>query len=224
MEQKMLFVALEYPDDINVAGRLFWYGCRDESIAEGDYVLAPLGRHNRLQKAIVCKTLWATQEQAPYPLHIIKYVKCRYGERENVQNSGMVPEIEIKDIARCTDGINVYDEGNCIAYGKDSPKFKKICAVWTGMMEFARQMPAFGVSLNAETIQAVKRNLWLEFTFSQEFCNNGMTFERLLVNVAPDVSGFNVIRFNSKYGYDGRCFYFDLIGSDMSDLYNAIKS
>lgn len=80
MEQKMLFVALEYPDDINVSGRLFWYGCRDESITVGDNVLAPLGRHNRLQTAVVRKTVWETEENAPYPLHIIKYVKCRVKE------------------------------------------------------------------------------------------------------------------------------------------------
>ncbi|MGN1060688.1 MAG: hypothetical protein ACI4QN_03050 [Candidatus Coproplasma sp.] len=80
MEEKMLFVALEYPEDINVAGRLFWYGCRDASIAVGDSVFAPLGRHNRLQKAVVRKTIWATEEDAPYPLHIIKYVKCRVQE------------------------------------------------------------------------------------------------------------------------------------------------
>lgn len=79
----MLFVALEYPDDINVSGRLFWYGCRDESITEGDWVLAPLGRHNRLQKAIVRRAMWATEEEAPYPLHIIKYVKCRAQDVNN---------------------------------------------------------------------------------------------------------------------------------------------
>lgn len=223
MEQKTFFVALEYPDDINVAGRLFWYGCRDESITEGEWVLAPLGRHNRLQKAIVRSTLWATEEEAPFPLHMIKYVKCRYEEGVNGQNSHMVPKIEIQDIAKYTDGVNVYDDGNCTPYSKETDKFTKICSVWTGMMGFARQMPAFGVSLNAETTQAIKSNLWVEFTFPQEYCNNGMTFERLLVNVDPSFTGFNVIRYNSKYGYDGRCFYFDLIGSDMQDLYNAIK-
>ena len=226
MAQKMLFAALEFPNDINVAGRLFWYGCRDQSIAEGDWVLAPLGRHNRLQKAIVQKTLWATEEEAPFPIHIIKYVKCRINEN-NGQNNGqdmdMVPEIEIQDMARYTDGINVYDDGNFTPYAKGSEGFEKICAVWTGMMGLARQMPAFGVSLNAETTQAIKSNLWLEFTFPQEYCNNGMTFERLLVNVDKSFSGFNVIRYNSQYGYDGRCFYFDLIGCDMHDLYNAIK-
>ncbi|MGN1060687.1 MAG: hypothetical protein ACI4QN_03045 [Candidatus Coproplasma sp.] len=135
----------------------------------------------------------------------------------------MVPEIEIQEIAKYTDGINVYDGGVCVPYNKESTKFKEICAAWTGMMKFARQMPAFGVSLNSETAKAVKKEVWLEFTFPQEYCNSGMTFERLLINVSPAFSGFNVIRFNSQYGYDGRCFYFDLIGSDMKDLYSIIK-
>lgn len=82
MERKMLFVALEYPDDINVAGRLFWYGCRDGSVTVGDSVSAPLGRHDRLQTAIVRKTVWATEEDAPYPLHLIKYVKCKLKKEE----------------------------------------------------------------------------------------------------------------------------------------------
>ncbi|MGN0805681.1 MAG: hypothetical protein ACI4MC_01475 [Candidatus Coproplasma sp.] len=80
MERKMLFVALEFPEDINVAGRLFWYGCRDESIGIGDSVKAPLGRHNRLQTAVVRKRLWATEEEAPFPLHMIKFIRCRASE------------------------------------------------------------------------------------------------------------------------------------------------
>ncbi len=135
----------------------------------------------------------------------------------------MVPEIEIQDIAKYTNGINVYDSGVCIPCEKDGARFKEICAAWTGMMKFARQMPAFGVSLNSETSKAVKKDVWVEFTFPQTYCNDGMPFERLLVNVVPEFTGFNVIRFSDQYGYDGRCFYFDLIDSDMTDLYEVLK-
>lgn len=135
----------------------------------------------------------------------------------------MVPEIEIQEIAKYTDGINVYDDGVAVPCEKDGARFKEICAAWTGMMKFARQMPAFGVSLDTETTKAVKKDVWLEFSFPQTYCNGGMPFERLLINVVPEYSGFNVIRFNSDYGYDGRCFYFDLIGSNMADLYNVLK-
>lgn len=75
MEVKMLFVAVEFPNDPNVVGRVFWYGCRDESVCVDDGVYAPLGRHNRLQLGVVRKTLWATEEGAPFPMHEIKYVK-----------------------------------------------------------------------------------------------------------------------------------------------------
>lgn len=135
----------------------------------------------------------------------------------------MVPEIEIQDIAKYTDGITVYDGGTAVPYTQESAKFKEICAAWTGMMKFARQMPAYGVSLNNETAKAVQKDVWLEFSFPQVYCNGGMPFERLLINVVPEFSGFNVVRFNSQYGYDGRCFYFDLIDSDMADLYAVLK-
>lgn len=77
MDCKMLFVAVEFPDDENVVGRVFWYGCRDESITVGDGVYAPLGRHNRVQKGVVRKAMFATEEDAPFPLPWLKYVKGR---------------------------------------------------------------------------------------------------------------------------------------------------
>lgn len=135
----------------------------------------------------------------------------------------MVPEIEIQDIAKYAVQVNVYDCGNVVAYSRDDVKFKEICAAWTGMLKFARQMPAYGVSLDRETSSAVKDSLWTEFTFDRQFCNNGLPFERLLVNVVPEFTGFNVIRYNGGKGYDGRCFYFSLVDSDMADFYNTVK-
>ncbi len=74
MDEKLRFVAVEFPDDINVAGRLFWYLC-PEDLAVGDKVSAPLGRHNRLQTGVVHKVIYATESDAPYPLYLIKSVK-----------------------------------------------------------------------------------------------------------------------------------------------------
>lgn len=135
----------------------------------------------------------------------------------------MVPEIEIQEIAKYAESVNIYDGGVVAVYPKGERKFEEVCAVWTGMLKSARQMPAFGVSLHGETSDALKSNLWAEFVFDRQYCNNGMPFERLLVNVVPEFTGFNVIRYNSDRGYDGRCFYFDLNDSDMADLYNTIR-
>ncbi|MGN0803771.1 MAG: hypothetical protein ACI4MS_00110 [Candidatus Coproplasma sp.] len=135
----------------------------------------------------------------------------------------MIPEIQLQDLGKYAESVNVYDSGNVTVYASEEVKFKEICSAWSGMLTLSRQMPAFGVSLNDETVKAIKSNLWVEFVFNCEYCNNGMTFERLLVNVSPDYSGFNVIRYLPARGYDGRCFYFDLIDSTMSDFYNVIK-
>lgn len=135
----------------------------------------------------------------------------------------MVPEIEIEEIAKYAETVNIYDGGIITAYNKGDAGFEEICAAWTGMLKFAHQMPAYGVSLHNQTVEELRSGVWTEFTFSQQYCNNGMPFEKLLVNVQPEFSGFNVIRYNSGAGYDGRCFYFSLIDSDMADFYKVIK-
>lgn len=84
-------------------------------------------------------------------------------------------------------------------------------------------MPAFGVSLNDITVQAMQRGVWVEFRFSEELTINELPFSRLLVEVKPDFSGFNVVRYTADRGYAGRCFYLDLRGSDMRDVYNYIS-
>lgn len=86
MEEKLRFVTVEFPDDINVAGRLFWYLCPDNTIAEGDKVSAPLGRHNRLQTGVVHKVVYATEENPPYPLYLIKSVKKHENANTEIGN------------------------------------------------------------------------------------------------------------------------------------------
>lgn len=86
MEEKINFAAVEFPDDINVAGRLFWYLCPDGEIKEGDCVAAPLGRHNRISKGVVRKLLLAYEYDAPYPLYLIKSVK-KFREEINASDA-----------------------------------------------------------------------------------------------------------------------------------------
>lgn len=134
----------------------------------------------------------------------------------------MVPEIQIKDIQNHLQSVGVYDNGVVTIYGENDDKFNTICTVWKGMLQGARQMPAYGVSLHAETQSAIQSGVWVEFSLDGQYSNNGMPFEKLLVNVSPEFSGFNIIRYTSPQGYDGRCFYFDLIDGDMHDFYNAV--
>lgn len=86
-----------------------------------------------------------------------------------------------------------------------------------------REAPAFGVSLHEETLEAIQSGLWIELKFSKTITHNEMPFEALLIQVVGEYTGFNIIRkFDDKY--EGRCFYVDLIDSDLSSLEEILKS
>ena len=76
MDKNLLrFVAVDFVDDENVSGYTYWYVCEFDNIAEGDTVVAPLGRHNNLQKGIVRKIQYSDELNAPFPVHSVKYIK-----------------------------------------------------------------------------------------------------------------------------------------------------
>ncbi|MCM1546624.1 MAG: hypothetical protein NC033_06300 [Clostridiales bacterium] len=75
MENEYCFVAVEFVNDPNVAGLTYWYLCPFDGAAEGVEAVAPLGRHNNCQKGIVRCVKYATEENAPYPVRLIKCVK-----------------------------------------------------------------------------------------------------------------------------------------------------
>ena len=74
------FAALRFTEDENLRGRVYWYliGFPAE---EGEEVLAPVGPHDRLQKARVERLLSACEEDAPYDVRFIKRAAAKYGER-----------------------------------------------------------------------------------------------------------------------------------------------
>lgn len=119
--------------------------------------------------------------------------------------------------------IGVYRDGSALKLSPEQPKFKVVIDGIKDMLADSRQMPAFGVSLDNETRKAVSEGVWVEFDFKEKLSFCEMPFERLLVQVISNYSGFNIIRFNSENGYAGRCYYFDL-NKDMSDFYNIIIS
>lgn len=75
--EELCFIQVNFPNDANVADRLYWYLCLYDDAKEGDRVLAPLGRHDRLQTGVVHKVVYAHDYDAPYPLYLIKAVKKR---------------------------------------------------------------------------------------------------------------------------------------------------
>lgn len=74
MEDKLRYVAVDFVDDANVAGSVYWYLCGFK-VSAGDCVIAPLGRHNNLQKGVVRRVVYCDEYCAPYPLYLTKSVK-----------------------------------------------------------------------------------------------------------------------------------------------------
>lgn len=134
----------------------------------------------------------------------------------------MIVTVELFEAFAQADSINVYDEGSVASYGKNESEFCEILGGFEALIDGAHDMPAFGVSLNKETVKAMNKGLWVEFIYDGKYESNGMPFEKLLVNVEKDFYGFNIIRYNSGYGYDGRCFYLDLVNKNMSEFYEIV--
>ena len=134
----------------------------------------------------------------------------------------MVMEIQLDKITEYAKSVNVIVDGVTTAYAVGGDKFNEICAVWNNMLSGAHEMPAYGVSLDRETRKAVKSGVWAEFVFDKALSSNGMPFEKLLVNVQPEWSGVNIIRYTAAHGYDGRCFYYDLVNKDMRLFYDCL--
>ena len=103
-------------------------------------------------------------------------------------------------------------------------EFEKILSAWGETLKEGRQMPAFGVSIDEHTTRAMQSGVWVEFCFKKPLTIGEMPFEKLLIDVRPEYMGFNVSRYNADHGYQGRCYYIDLRGGNMSAFYNFITN
>ncbi len=130
--------------------------------------------------------------------------------------------MEIDDIFTETEKINVYNNGSSATYLVGQKPYEDIMLSWNNLLNGSHEMPAYGVSLNKETLKAMNSGLWVEFDFGKPTEYNGMPFEKLLVEVNKGFYGFNIIRYTKQNGYDGRCFYIDLVNKDMNDFYDVI--
>ena len=72
----------------------------------------------------------------------------------------------------------------------------------------ARVMPAFGVSIHEDTINAMQDGEWLKLNYNAEMDKEGLLFTSLLFRLEK-CQGFNLIRLYGER-YDGRCIYLDL--------------
>ncbi len=134
----------------------------------------------------------------------------------------MVIMEEINEAFSYAENINVYNDGVKVSYSATEEPYNKILNSWNEMIEGAHNMPAYGVSLNDYTVEKMKEGLWVEFCFGKVLECNGMPFEKLLIEVNKGYYGFNLIRYTTQHGYDGRCFYLDLVGKNMDKFYDLL--
>ena len=133
-------------------------------------------------------------------------------------------KVEIQnDLIKCMttpSSIVIYNENTATTIETNSTDYTAITNAILTMCDGAREMPAFGVSLDNETREAIKTGLWIELIYSNTQEYNEVPFDTLLIQVEKDYTGFNIIRkHNDKY--EGRCFYLALNG-DMSKLYDIL--
>lgn len=130
--------------------------------------------------------------------------------------------MEIKQVFNDAQSVNVYNDGVKVTYSTGTEYFNKILDCWNTLIGDSRQVPALGVSLNAQTKEDKKSGLWLEFCFAKQLKRSDMPFEKLLINVRRGDCGINIIRYTANYGYDGRCYYLDLVNKNTACLYELL--
>lgn len=134
----------------------------------------------------------------------------------------MVEVQEISDAFDYAEKIIVYNSDEKTEYPICTIGYSAILESWNKMIEGAHPMPAFGVSIDAETEKEKKKGLWVEFVFKEQMECYGLPFEKLLISVEKSFCGFNLIRYTKEYKYFGRCFYLDLVNKNMSDFYDIL--
>lgn len=137
------------------------------------------------------------------------------------KNKGM--EANIQQIFDEVQEINIYRNGNIARCLPSQMSYKLVINGFKNLLAGARQMPAFGVSLNDETKTALSSGTWVEFDFKKRMEYDEMPFEKLLMETVPAHTGFNLSRYNSEGGYSGRCYYFDL-PRNMEEFYDILQS
>ena len=129
----------------------------------------------------------------------------------------------ILNIMTTANEIVVYHNNATTSYEPNTNEYNTIMEELQTLSLSSRESPAFGVSLHNEIITAMETGLWLEVNFNKTISHNDMPFDSLLIQVVGEYSGFNIIRkYDNKY--DGRCFYVDLLDTNLSNLENILQS
>lgn len=120
----------------------------------------------------------------------------------------------------CEAEMIVFYKGGQQIYLSESEQ-SQIDELFSEAIEDSFSMPAFAVSIDNLTKEAMKSGYWIEFVFDKTMIANEMPFDSLLVNITQNQYGINLIRGNNGV-YEGRCFYLDLMGKNLNDLYDYL--
>ena len=124
----------------------------------------------------------------------------------------------LEGIIYSCDHINSIYNGNRTTIEKS-----EILPIWEDTLEGHHEMPAYSVALNSDTKEAMRLGLWLELSFTTLQTYNEMPFDKLLIEIQPDWSGFNIIRHHDGI-YEGRCYYISLNNQTLHSLYDYLLS
>ena len=130
---------------------------------------------------------------------------------------------ENKEIYNNIEKIEVIIDSEVKVIDKDSKYLKDLVNICGDMLQNAHEMPAFSVSLDNETRVKKNNGTWVEIYFIKTLSHNELPFDRLLIEIEPEWTGFNIIRYYENK-YEGRCFYIDLVDKDMSKLYKMLNN
>ena len=108
---------------------------------------------------------------------------------------------------------------NGTSHKLNQQEFQQTFARLQDLFGDARVMPAFGVSIHEETVNAMQEGEWLKLNYNAEMDKEGLLFTSLLFRL-EECQGFNLIRLYGER-YDGRCIYLDL--PQTTDLKQLIR-
>lgn len=128
------------------------------------------------------------------------------------ENEPILTMENINEVLLSSSSINIYKNGQRIVVDRES-----VNPILSEMLDGCRLMPAFGVALDNEVREAINTGIWLELVYDKEYQFEGMPFDKLLIEVGSDYSGFNVMRHHGGQ-YEGRCYYVDLVNKNMNEL------
>ena len=134
-----------------------------------------------------------------------------------ILNGGNMENISIEHKLTNFDNAQILIDGKDIQFDNQELRLQL-----SNMLIDCKPMPALGVSLHNETIEAINNGIWIMLIYNTKQMVDDMCFDELLIKVEKDFSGFNIIRGNNNV-YDGRCYYVNL-NKTMLSLYDWILS